>query len=146
LIFRSADLDRPFSSHNEELVSMPGTQLDAELDLKNVRCDVGERVRQTLMRSMAGKRPTLGEVARELGMGSRTLQRRLSASRVTFHELLEAARRERAYEHLKRPAIEFAEVAFLLGFEDVNSFFRAFQAWEGRSPTEWCARHGKGGA
>lgn len=141
LVFRSRDLEQPFSSHNEELVSMLGTQLDLELESKNASRDLGELVKQTLMRSMAGKRPTLEEVARELGMSSRTLQRRLADSRVTFQELLEAARRELARHYLNRPVVEFNEVAFLLGFEDVNSFFRAFQSWEGLSPTEWRVRH-----
>ena len=145
LVFRSTDLDCPFLNHNEELVSMLGAQLEAELDAKNESKEVGELVKQTLMRSLAGKRPSLQEIARELGMSSRTLQRRLSASRATFQELLESARRELAHHYLKRPTVEFNEAAFLLGFEDVNSFFRAFQAWEGLSPTEWRARHFAGG-
>ena len=38
-------------------------------------------------------------------------------------------------------AIELNETAFLLGFENANSFFRAFQVWEGTSPGEWRTRH-----
>lgn len=33
------------------------------------------------------------------------------------------------------------EVAFLLGFEDANSFLRAFRLWEGQTPTRWRATH-----
>ncbi len=38
-------------------------------------------------------------------------------------------------------AVELNEAAFLLGFGDANSFFRAFQVWEGTSPGEWRTRH-----
>lgn len=141
LVYRSDDLDLPFVTHNEELVAMIGTQLESELTSRNAGMEVGEQVRRTLMRSMAGRRPNLADVARELGMSPRTLQRRLSGSKATFQELLESARRELAHQYLARPVIEFNEAAFLLGFEDVNSFFRAFQAWEGLSPTEWRTRH-----
>ena len=33
--------------------------------------------------------------------------------------------------------LDAGEVAFLLGFEEVNSFTRAFHAWEGTTPTRW---------
>ena len=141
LVFRDGDLDRPFPNHNEELVSMLGTQLESELHARSARVDLRAHVKQILMRSMAGQRPTLHSIARELGMSPRSLQRRLHESDTTFQELIEAARRDLAHQYLRRPAVEFNEAAFLLGFEDVNSFFRAFQAWEGLSPTEWRTRH-----
>jgi AraC-like DNA-binding protein len=34
-------------------------------------------------------------------------------------------------------SMELAEVASLLGYEDPNSFFRAFREWEGTTPGEW---------
>jgi AraC-like DNA-binding protein len=103
-------------------------------------------VKDALKRSLAGKRPTLQDVAQELGLSTRTLQRRLIESQVTFQQLMENARRELAHHYLKHSAVELNEVAYLLGYEDANSFFRAFQMWEGTSPGDWRCRHHKAGA
>jgi AraC-like DNA-binding protein len=137
LVFRSSDLDRPFVTHNEELVTVIGTQLDSELKARNASVNVGQQVKDTLKRSLAGKRPTLQDVARELGLSARTLQRRLTDAGITFQQLVEATRRELARHYLKESSVELNEAAFLLGYEDANSFFRAFQIWEGTSPGEW---------
>jgi AraC-like DNA-binding protein len=140
LVFRSSDLDRPFVTHNEELVAMIGKQLESEIKSRNASEKIGEQVKDMLRRSLAGKRPTLQNVGQELGLGSRTLQRRLTDAGLTFQQLVEDTRRELARHYLKQRAVELNEAAFLLGFEDANSFFRAFQAWEGTSPTEWRMR------
>ena len=141
LVFRNSDLDRPFVTQNEELLKAIGAQLEAELQERNMGSDVGEQVKHTLKRSLAGKRPTLPQVARELCTSARTLQRRLTDAKVTFQQLVEETRRELAHQYLKHSAIELNEAAFLLGYEDANSFFRAFQVWEGTSPGEWRTRH-----
>ena len=60
--------------------------------------------------------------------------------RSTFQQVAEAARRELARHYLAHSAIAFHEVAYLLGYADGNSFFRAFHQWEGASPGEWRAR------
>jgi len=144
LVFHSSDLDRPFVTHNDELVTAIGAHLDSELKARNASGNVREQVKQTLRRSMAGKRPILQDVAQELGMSARTLQRRLTDAGMTFQQLVEETRRELARHYLKQRGVELNETAFLLGFEDANSFFRAFQVWEGTSPTEWRSRAWKG--
>lgn len=146
LVFRASDLDLPFVTHNEELVTIIGTHLDAELQARHSDGDLGEQVKDALKRSMAGKRPTLQDVARELSLSTRTLQRRLTEAGVRFQQLVEETRRELARHYLKQPSVELPEVAFLLGFEDANSFFRAFQTWEGTSPGDWRCRHHKADA
>jgi AraC-like DNA-binding protein len=140
LIFRSSDLDTPFVTHNEEMLEVVRTHLESELKARNASANIGEQVKQTLSRSMAGKRPTLEDVAKELGLGARTLQRRLTDAGLSFQQVVEDTRRELAHHFLKQRAVELNETAFLLGFEDANSFFRAFQIWEGISPGEWRAR------
>jgi len=64
----------------------------------------------------------------------------LTDAKIAFQQLVEETRRELAHQYLKHSTIELNETAFLLGYEDANSFFRAFQAWEGTSPGEWRTR------
>jgi AraC-like DNA-binding protein len=140
-VFKNSELDRPFVTENEELLEAIGAQLEAELQERNADTEVGEQVKHTLKRSLAGKRPTLPQVARELCMSARTLQRRLTDAKITFQQVVEETRRELAQHYLKHSAVELNEAAFLLGYEDANSFFRAFQGWEGTSPGQWRTRH-----
>lgn len=140
-MIRESDLDLPFVTHNEDLLAVVGAQLEAELNERNANADLGEQVKRALKRSLAGRRPTLPQVARELGTSARTLQRRLTDARLTFQRLVEDTRRELARHYLKYSAVELNEAAFLLGYEDANSFFRAFHVWEGTTPGEWRARH-----
>ena len=140
LVFRSSDLDRPFVTQNDELLKIIGTHLDSELQAGKASNSLGEQVKQTLRQLLAGRRPTLLDVAQELGLSARTLQRRLTDSGLTFQQVVEETRRELARHYLKQRAMELNEAAFLLGFEDANSFFRAFQGWEGTSPGEWRTR------
>ena len=137
LIFRKSDLDRPFVTHNAELLAMLAPQLEAELAERSLRLTIRDRVKQTLKRLLAGQRPTIQEVAQELNLSARTLQRRLTEAGVTFQQVLEEARRELARHYLMQSSLELNETAYLLGYENANSFFRAFHHWEGTSPGQW---------
>lgn len=141
LIFCDGDLDRPFVTQNADLLRVVGAQLETELQARTATANLDVEVKRTLKRSLAGKRPTLRDVARELGMSARTLQRRFGDAGMTFQQLVEDTRRELAHHYLSQSAIELNEAAFLLGYEDSKSFFRAFQTWEGISPGEWRSMH-----
>jgi AraC-like DNA-binding protein len=73
---------------------------------------------------------------RRLGLSPRTLQRRLGEHRASFQRLLADVRRELADQYLRRPDLSLGEVAFLLGYQDLSSFHRAFRRWSGRTPLE----------
>ena len=139
--FREEDLDLPFVTHNRELLQILEGHLETELEDRTRSLGIQERVSGALVRSLAGRRPTLREVAEELGLSARTLQRRLAEEGSSFQEQVERARRQLAHHYLARTTVELKQTAFLLGFEDSNSFFRAFQAWEGTTPRDWRERH-----
>jgi AraC-like DNA-binding protein len=137
IFFRAADLDRRFETHNADLLGMLTPQLDAELATRQVGNDARDQVRAVLRRSLAGHRPDLRHVARELASSPRTLQRRLGDLGVSFHQVLEEARRDLASHYLLHSSLELAEIAYLVGYEDANSFVRAFHRWEGIPPGRW---------
>lgn len=130
------DLDRPFVSYNEELLAILTPVLDQSLDEQRSR-SITEKVKWIIKRSLTGGRPDIQSVAKELGMSDRTLQRRLTDENTSFKHLLTQARHEQAREYLADASLEIKEVAFLLGYEDQNSFYRAFRQWEGDTPSNW---------
>jgi len=141
LVFTRADVDQPFLTHNAELLALVAPQLEAELSRHLAQKTLTDQVKGLLKNLLAGQRPTLRDVARELRLSTRTLQRRLAAERAKFQQLVEDARRELAQHYLLHSSLELNETAYLLGYEDANSFFRAFHQWEGTSPGEWRAVH-----
>jgi AraC-like DNA-binding protein len=143
IVFSKADVDRPFLTHNPDLFATVAPQLEAELKQALASKVIGEQVKGVLKPLLAGRRPGLKDVARELGTSSRTLQRRLAEDGATFQQLLQEARRELARHYLLHSALELNETAYLLGYEDAHSFFRAFHEWEGSPPGEWRARHSR---
>ena len=139
LVFHKADLDQQFLTYNADLLALGAPQLEAELSRLRATRSIGDQVKTVLKRTLAGQRPGLQEVARELHMSTRTLQRRLTEERLTFQQLIKEARRELAQHYLLHSSLELNETAYLLGYEDANSFFRALHGWEGTSPGEWRA-------
>lgn len=77
---------------------------------------------------------TLEDVARELGVSTRTLQRRLAADGRSFASLRNTLLRERARELLTSSTQSIEEIAELLGYSARTSFERAFARWFGTTP------------
>lgn len=141
LILSAADLRLPFVTHNEELVQMLAPPLDRALEEGRAKQSILAQVKWVLKRLLSGSRPDLGMVARELGMSERTLQRRITSEGRTFRQVLNETRHELVRQYLGNASVDINEAAFLVGYEDTNSFYRAFRSWEGKTPAEWRAAH-----
>jgi AraC-like DNA-binding protein len=137
LVLSSKDLDRPFPGHNPELLDMLTPALASALGELEARSSISAQVKFVLKRCLASGRPELVDVAHDLGMSERTLQRRITDEGTTFRDLLVEARRELGRQLLSEPSAEIDEVACLLGYQDTSSFYRAFREWEGMTPSRW---------
>ena len=83
--------------------------------------------------------PSQEEVAEQLHMSPRTLQRRIGDSGTTYKEILDKTRHALAMAYLSAPQHSVSDVTYLLGFSCDSSFTRAFRRWTGQSPSDWRA-------
>ncbi|GEL03554.1 AraC family transcriptional regulator [Rummeliibacillus stabekisii] len=141
LTLHRGDLDLPFVSYNKELLEILTPVLDKSLDKQQHSRSITEMVKWILKRSLPGGCPDIKTVASELGMSGRTLQRRLTDEGTSFKHLLTQVRYGLAREYLANPSFDIKEVGFMIGYEDQNSFYRAFRIWEGDTPANWRTEH-----
>jgi AraC-like DNA-binding protein len=137
IVFRASDAKRPFVTRNAELLAMLAPQFEEELKLENSGDRFVERVRAAIQQKLTGRRPTIDDIAETLYVSSRTLQRRLQDEGSSFQRVLDEARHQLARRYLNNSVLELNEAAYLLGYEDGNSFVRAFRIWEGVPPARW---------
>ena len=52
----------------------------------------------------------------------------------SFEEVLRTTREQLARYYLTNTQLGYAEISFLIGFEEPSSFFRAFREWTGDTP------------
>ncbi len=130
-------------------IPLPGADADlSQYLVEHLRAVAGEppaaaatlegRVRQVICTQLGNQSLAMPALARELGMSTRTLRRRLLEHRTSYHDILDRVRRELADELLGGSDHKLSEVAFLLGFSDASAFHRAYVRWTGKTPG---ARH-----
>jgi AraC-like DNA-binding protein len=142
--FDASALHHTFRSHNSELLALMTPGLEAALQAHVGSPDLVTQTRQAIHAQLKGQRPSLERVAMAIGLGPRSLQRRLEDAGTSYQEQLDEVRRQSACRLLSKTELQQGEIAFYLGFEEVNSFTRAFRAWEGLSPVQWRqAQHAK---
>jgi AraC-like DNA-binding protein len=141
IIFRASDATAPFVTRNAELLDLLAPQFEEQLNQYRKEDSFLELVRRAIQDKLTGHRPSIDSVAQVLHMTPRTLQRRLQDSGSSYQRLLDEARHQMARYYLSNSDLELNEAAYLLGFEDPNSFGRAFRVWEGVPPSDWREAH-----
>jgi AraC-like DNA-binding protein len=96
--------------------------------------DLVDDLAQRIRRALDGTVPDAATLARQMGMSSRTLSRRLHERGLSYQEVVDQARREVALRQLSNKDLKVIEIAFLLGFSEVSTFYRAFRRWTGTTP------------
>jgi AraC-like DNA-binding protein len=148
VVFSSSDAQRPFLTANHGMWSFFEPALRQRLADLDRHATTADRVRGALLEALPAGELSMQAVCRKLGVSSRTLQRRLQEEGTSFQQTLDNLRNALAHHYLQNSVMSGAEIAFLLGFEDPNSFIRAFQGWTGSTPNAVRLAHSasRGGA
>jgi AraC-like DNA-binding protein len=135
-------------------ISIPEQWLEAELpssnpallalyedECKRLLADLAEGDSLTdrtpqLLRKLEGHYPQMPQVADMLKISPRTYRRRLAAEETSFQQLLDRVRTEHATHYLTTTELPLASIAFMVGFNDVSNFRRAYIKWTGHTPRE----------
>ncbi|HQJ07961.1 MAG TPA: AraC family transcriptional regulator [Deltaproteobacteria bacterium] len=95
-----------------------------------------DRIRNVILTS-PGKFLKAGEMARELGMGTRTLTRRLQERNTSYKKIISEVRSDLAMKYLAGTNLTIDQISDLVGFSETTAFRRAFRKWTGRSASQY---------
>ena len=99
--------------------------------------DLASDLRRAMAARLMGGDLRVQSVARALGTTSRTLQRRLAESGLSYNGMLDAMRRDAAAQYLAGESFSVGEIAYLLGYSEPAAFHRAFRRWHGVTPAAY---------
>jgi AraC-like DNA-binding protein len=98
---------------------------------------VAEQARRALAAQVTAGEASLDIVAEALGLGPRTLNRRLQAEGTNFRLVLEQARHDVACQLLATTRMPVTEIGVVLGYASAAGFVRAFRRIAGQPPGMW---------
>lgn len=139
IVFTRADTETPFLTKNESMWHFFKPELEKRLEELAIDATVSARVRSILLELLPSGNVTIGGVAKLLCVSKRTLQRRLLKEETTFQKQLNHIREGLARHYLRNSDATSAEISYLVGYDDPNSFVRAFHLWTGKTPEAYRA-------
>jgi AraC-like DNA-binding protein len=94
-------------------------------------------VRQSILHLLKPQFPTIDQVAGNLNISVRTLQRRLRQEGLTFKQMLDELKQDLALDYLSNPSLSVKEIGHLLDYSDTSAFVRSFKRWKGLTPNAY---------
>ncbi|PTS82186.1 AraC family transcriptional regulator [Pseudomonas sp. HMWF032] len=137
LVFPRRLLATPLGQADAQVRVMLDAYADRLLGEIQQGSSVLDRARLELSRQLPEAGADLQQIAARLALSPRTLQRRLREAGLSFNQLVDETRQQLVLNYLRDPALELAEIAFLVGFSEPGSLARAFRRWTGQSPGEY---------
>ena len=95
------------------------------------------RLRQSIVRLLPLGDLSIGAVATDMNVSSRTLQRHLGQRGTSFRKEVRDIRAQLAVRYLSDPTVTVTDTAFLLGYGDQAAFTTAFKSWHSQAPTDY---------
>ncbi|MDD2058468.1 AraC family transcriptional regulator [Pseudomonas sp. GD03860] len=137
LYFSRDILDMPVCTADPRLFQALEPFLEAQRKCRAAATHLLSRLGHHIASSLSSGGASLEQVANSMGIGPRTLQRRLSDHQVEFSQMVEEVRRSLAADYVARNDYSLTEIALLLGYAETSSFSRAFRRWTRLTPQQY---------
>ncbi len=134
VVFSAQDASRPFVTENDQMWEFFEPGLNKRLSELEANASFADRVRSALLELLPSGHSSINDVARMLAVSKRTLQRRLHGEKTSYLAILNDVRKDLAMHYLRNSSLSSTQISYLVGFEDPNSFFRAFHTWSDQTP------------
>jgi AraC-like DNA-binding protein len=135
IVFPAAALDAPVRNADPEELERLRQRIATERP--DSATPWTDRVRRALRPQILRGEPTSSELADILGIGLRTLARRLEREGTSYQKLVDGVRYTMACELLEFTQLSVGEVAEALSYAQQSNFGKAFSNWTGMSPNQW---------
>lgn len=136
ITFSADDAKTPFLTSNDGMLNFFEGELQEKLKQVYNEVSFTDRVSTALLKSLPQGESSIEYIAAQLAMSKRSLQRKLTSENQSYQKVLQQVREELAEHYLTNTQLSILEVAFLLGFQESNSFIRAYNLWTGTSPAK----------
>ncbi|WP_284298857.1 AraC family transcriptional regulator [Thalassotalea loyana] len=133
LVFDEETLNKHLAGGNPLLTQSHEKLLDDYLSRLD-KSDVEQLVKNCIHEMLPLGTPSQTEIASQLGMSLRNLQRRLQERKTNFRDILENTRKKLALEYILQSHLSYSEIGYLVGFSNIGNFNRAFKRWTGVTP------------
>ena len=144
IVFPAALLNTPLQTADKALHGVLLRSAESLVSARSSVTSLSDQVRRLLTAILSSSDGNAQGIAKTLGMSQRSLARRLQQEGVSFSELLESVRKERALYYLERSNLAPQQIAHLLGYSNTATFCRAFARWQGQSPLRHRNAHAAG--
>lgn len=129
LVISRTDAQKIYRSEDPALVAVLEHHIVELAALISEPQSLPERVRALIGANLGYRKIKIADVAKDLGIAPRTLQRRLMQDGTSLREIVEAYRRELAEQQI-RAKLNKKKIADTLGYADSTVFWRARQRWD----------------
>jgi|GEM_PF-2412824 len=96
-----------------------------------------KKIKSIIALSSQGQFPTQSELASQLGVSVRTMQRKLETENSNYMTIKDEFRHKKALFYLEFTDKSLSYITEFCGFSEVASFTRAFIRWQGCSPSKY---------
>ena len=145
--------NQPFNElvFDQKVIDLPNVREDIDPNLDSVlekmiqpmlvaattKLPIKESCFQAIQRLLHHGAPKVEDVAESLGLSTRTFQRKMAQTDLSFSDMIQETRRELAVQYLKQSEISVTDISYMLGYSEVGSFTTAFRKWHQITPSEY---------